>query len=136
MNIDREGCKRIIKEAGLPIPVKSGCYFCPFQSKESLLRLLKKHPDLYAKAEALEKNCSRYPEMFLSYPEVGPLDVLRKTFEANQKTAIAEKKTTQRLLTCPLCEITDEGDEVDYTGYQNYHLQVKVPFISEKMNQK
>ena len=37
---------------------------------------------------------------------------------------VEEKETTQRLLTCPMCEIMDEGDRVDYTGYKNFHLQV------------
>ena len=124
MGIDREGCKKIIREVGLPVPVKSGCTFCPFQPKRSWLNLLKNDPDKYAEAEALEKNCSRYPEMYLAYPEVGRLEALRLQYEANKKNKVEEKETTQRLLTCPMCEIMDEGDRVDYTGYKNFHLQV------------
>jgi len=30
--IDRNGCKRTIIEAGFPLPPKSSCFFCPFQS--------------------------------------------------------------------------------------------------------
>lgn len=134
LNIDREGCKRVIREVemndnqkGLPVPVKSGCWFCPFQPKKSWLRLLKNHPDLFAQAESLEKNCSRYPEMYLAYPEVGRLEALRLQYEANQKTQTTEKETTQRLLTCPMCEITDDAERVNYTGYKNYHLQVINP---------
>lgn len=29
--IDRNGCIEIIKAHGLPVPIKSGCWFCPFQ---------------------------------------------------------------------------------------------------------
>lgn len=28
--ITREDCKRIIKEHNMPLPIKSGCFFCPF----------------------------------------------------------------------------------------------------------
>jgi hypothetical protein len=131
MGIDREGCKRIIrtvkmndKQVGLPVPVKSGCWFCPFQSEASWLRLLKKHPDLYMQAELLEQHGSRYPEMYLAYPDIGRLDALKNKYEANQKIQSPEKKATQRLLFCPMCELSDEEGEVDYTGYKNFHLQV------------
>ena len=133
LGIDREGCKKIIREVqfthkdkkqGLPVPVKSGCWMCIFQSEESWLRLLKTHPEKYALAEALEKNCSRYPEMYLAFPDVGRLEALRRKYEASQKNTEPQKKTTQRLLTCPMCEIMDEEGEVDYTGYENFHLQV------------
>src|SRR5215468_4909221 len=30
---DREHCKRVIADAGLPIPVKSACFFCPASKK-------------------------------------------------------------------------------------------------------
>jgi len=30
-DIGRDGCKQIISDHGLPIPMKSGCYICPFQ---------------------------------------------------------------------------------------------------------
>jgi len=59
--IDRKGCERIIKAEGIPIPMKSGCFCCPFQRNESWLRLLKEHPELYNKAELMEKNGKRYP---------------------------------------------------------------------------
>ena len=133
LGIDREGCKKIIREvkfthankkAGLPVPVKSGCWCCPYQSEEALIRLYKKHPELYAKAEEMEKNGSRYPEMFLAFPAIGRLEALRHKLEANKN--YCPTKTTQRLLFCPMCEIFDEEEEVDYTGYENYHLQVAI----------
>jgi len=53
--IDRQGCIEIIKAHGLPVPMKSGCFFCPFQ-KISEWKLLKiKHPELFQKAIDLEK---------------------------------------------------------------------------------
>ena len=52
--IDREGCKKIIKDAGLLIPMKSGCYICPYQRVGQLRELRKKHPNLFCKLEQLE----------------------------------------------------------------------------------
>ena len=59
-DIDREGCKKIIKRYDLPIPIKSGCYICPFQrvAQWKELRMLK--PDLFCKAEKLENRASAY----------------------------------------------------------------------------
>jgi len=59
--IDREGCIKIIKEEGLSIPVKSGCYFCPFQSKKEWVKLYKNYPDLFNETILFEKNGRAYP---------------------------------------------------------------------------
>jgi len=48
--ITRDKCKEIIIEAGLSIPPKSGCWFCPFQSKASWWRLARHHPNLFERA--------------------------------------------------------------------------------------
>jgi len=58
--IDRAGCKSIIREAGLVVPHKSGCYFCPMKSRWRWRVLWAKHPDLYDKAVALEENASNH----------------------------------------------------------------------------
>jgi len=52
--IDRAGCKEIIKQHGLPVPPKSGCYICPFQRMGQLREFRKKHPELFCKIEQLE----------------------------------------------------------------------------------
>ena len=61
-DIDREGCIEIIKAEGLSIPVKSGCYFCPFQPKSAWKDLYKKHQELYEDSIKFEKNGKAYPE--------------------------------------------------------------------------
>ena len=53
-HIGRDGCVQIIKDAGLPVPHKSGCYICPFQRNSQWLELWKRYPELFARAEALE----------------------------------------------------------------------------------
>ena len=54
--ITRDGCIEIIKKHGLPVPMKSGCFICPFQSKAQWKELRSKHPDLFCKARQLENN--------------------------------------------------------------------------------
>ena len=53
--IDRNGCIKIIKEHGLKIPERSGCWLCPFQTKTELINLRINHPDLFKKFVELEK---------------------------------------------------------------------------------
>ena len=52
--LNREACKRLIANAGLPVPVKSACFFCPACKKPELVELAAEHPDLHACALALE----------------------------------------------------------------------------------
>lgn len=54
-DIDREGCIEIIQRHELPVPIKSGCWFCPFQRKNQWELLRRIHPDLWCKTVQLEK---------------------------------------------------------------------------------
>lgn len=66
LEIDRDGCKEIIKEQGWEVPVKSGCYFCPFARKGEFWELKHKHPDLWARLVKLENAArSRHPKALL-----------------------------------------------------------------------
>ena len=56
--IDRDECVRIIQAADLSVPRKSGCWICPAQTRRQWRELWKDHPDLYARAEVLEKATS------------------------------------------------------------------------------
>jgi hypothetical protein len=73
MGIDREGCIRLIKQAGLPVPVKSGCLCCPFTPPKDFKKMSNDDPESFKKVVALEKNGSRYPEITIS---TKPLEVL------------------------------------------------------------
>jgi len=55
LRLTRRDCIQIIKDAGLPIPPKSSCFFCPFHSPAHWARLRAEHPDLYADAVYIEK---------------------------------------------------------------------------------
>jgi hypothetical protein len=53
--LDREGCKEVIARVGLPVPMKSACYFCPASKKHEIGWLQEHHPDLLARALAIER---------------------------------------------------------------------------------
>ena len=50
----RTDCQRIIREAGLPIPPKSSCWFCPFHRPSEWQDMRRTEPVLFAKACDLE----------------------------------------------------------------------------------
>jgi len=58
--INRKECMRIIQRAGLELPVKSGCFFCPGQSLGQWRTLYHEYPDLYERAARLEENASAH----------------------------------------------------------------------------
>jgi hypothetical protein len=51
---DREECMRQIAAVGLPVPPKSACFFCPASKKHEIDWLAEKHPELFARAVAME----------------------------------------------------------------------------------
>lgn len=59
--ITYEDVVRILDEAGIGLPAyydwrtRSGCYFCFYQRKAEWVGLAERHPDLFAKAVAIEK---------------------------------------------------------------------------------
>ncbi len=59
-NIDRQGCKDLIAKAGLKVPPKSGCFFCPFQRVSQWRNLRRKHPELFCIAQKLEASQNEY----------------------------------------------------------------------------
>ena len=54
LGMAREECIATIIEAGLPVPIKSACFFCPASQKWELWWLAGEHPDLLEKALELE----------------------------------------------------------------------------------
>jgi len=53
---DRELCKTAIVGAGLSIPVKSACFFCPASKPAELREMAQAHPELLARCIELEDN--------------------------------------------------------------------------------
>jgi hypothetical protein len=62
----REDCLDAIAQEGLPIPIKSACWFCPASQKWELYWLAGKHPELFERALEIEHRAmtgkhSRWP---------------------------------------------------------------------------
>jgi hypothetical protein len=54
--IPRKQCLEIIKTAGMCLPGKSACYFCPSSRVSEIKQLKHNYPDLFDRAIALEDN--------------------------------------------------------------------------------
>jgi len=85
--IDRDGCKKVIREAGLEMPSKSSCFFCPFQSRHRWKDLYYFHPDLFERAAALERNATerRGRKATLDLSGRYTLDDMRQAFESQME---------------------------------------------------
>ena len=54
-DMGRDECISLIEGEGIPLPGKSACYFCPSSKQSEVRWLAAKHPDLMARAIAMEK---------------------------------------------------------------------------------
>lgn len=54
LGLSRADCMRLVKDAGLPVPDKSSCWFCPFHSKQAWRYMRTDSPELFERAAALE----------------------------------------------------------------------------------
>ncbi|MFJ6212175.1 phosphoadenosine phosphosulfate reductase [Streptomyces sp. NPDC092296] len=59
LGIRRTDCTRIIRDAGLPVPPKSSCWFCPFKRAESWHEMRRSEPELFEKSCQLEELLNR-----------------------------------------------------------------------------
>ena len=55
MRLTREDCKRIIRGAGLPVPFKSACFFCPFHRPATWAKMRRDEPKLFDLSLHLER---------------------------------------------------------------------------------
>lgn len=54
LRLSRADCMRIIADAGLPVPPKSACYFCPFHRPQVWAEMRRDEPELFEKSALLE----------------------------------------------------------------------------------
>jgi hypothetical protein len=79
---DRMACIEAIERAGLPVPMKSACFFCPASKKAEIIWLRDTHPDLFATALEIEWRA-------IDSPRAIEREALRKA----KKLAAGEKYT-------------------------------------------
>lgn len=111
--IDYAGVMKILKDSGIGLPpylewgrTHSGCYFCFFQQKIEWVRLLERHPEDFAKAEAYEKPDETESVRSFTWIQGLPLRELRKpeTIEAIKKQheerqkILRDKRGNRRLI--------------------------------------
>jgi len=87
--INREECINLIKKARLPIPVKSGCYFCPYNNMERWAEIYEKHPDLYKRSMKIEENSKHFETQRLA-PKGYSLRELKKMMNQKKKLPMVE----------------------------------------------
>lgn len=59
LRLTRDKCMTIIERAGLPIPPKSSCFFCPFHRPSTWMRMRIEEPELFEQAAELEAHINR-----------------------------------------------------------------------------
>ena len=55
LGISRSDCLRIVREAGLPQPPKSSCWFCPYKTTDQWITMRREKPELFAQTAKLEQ---------------------------------------------------------------------------------
>lgn len=106
LGLSRAACQTLIANAGLPVPPKSACYFCPFHRPATWAEMRRDEPDLFDKSVALERllndrlaarSCPTF-----GVPAVDPHDV--EMAEAVGDPAFMETTHThERRGACPDC---------------------------------
>ncbi len=81
--LTRQDCMDIIcvSDFDFPMPVRSGCFFCPFNSLSRWTEIYEKHRELFLRAKELEENSKHYPKQKLMKLTLG---VLQEKLERNE----------------------------------------------------
>ncbi|MFC8370048.1 phosphoadenosine phosphosulfate reductase [Streptomyces sp. NPDC057239] len=59
LRLRRGDCERIITEAGLPVPPKSSCFFCPFRTVDAWRHQRRHEPELFTQSVGLEETINQ-----------------------------------------------------------------------------
>jgi hypothetical protein len=55
LGLDRSACVEVIRSAGLPVPPKSSCFFCPFHRPQMWAEMRRDEPELFWSSVQLER---------------------------------------------------------------------------------
>jgi hypothetical protein len=56
LRLSRDGCEAIIRRAGLPVPPKSACWFCPFLRPSRWREMKEREPNIFMNAVIFERD--------------------------------------------------------------------------------
>jgi hypothetical protein len=104
LSLDRAGCMEVIRDAGLPVPGKSSCFFCPFHRPATWAEQRRDKPELFARSQQLEDTLNERRVM------LGKDPVWLTRFNRRLSDAVAEAQT-------PLFTDGEFGDGVCDEGY-------------------
>ena len=102
LKMTRQDCKQLIRSAGLPVPPKSSCFFCPFHRPSAWDDLQRDRPDLFAKSVQLEDTLNARRD------RLGKDHVYLTRFGVPLEQAIGP---TKALL--PIEDVSDENGQCD-----------------------
>src|ERR1019366_1277139 len=92
LRLTRQDCEGIIRDAGLPQPGKSSCFYCPFKTQAEWQRMRHERPDRFAEALVMEAHMDAKMvaegEGHCTFHSKGPL--LAITSEARQIAMLFE----------------------------------------------
>lgn len=72
--VEKKDEKGILEALGYVVPVKSGCFFCPYGTQPYWKGLKRDHPELYEKAKAMQDN-STLRQKFIKFKDTDKTDV-------------------------------------------------------------
>jgi hypothetical protein len=84
LNLDRSACAQVIRDAGLPVPPKSSCFFCPFHRPQMWSEMRRDDPELFDRSQHLEDLLNERREM------LGKDSVWLTRFNRRLSDAVAE----------------------------------------------
>jgi hypothetical protein len=87
LGLDRAACAEVIRKAGLPVPPKSSCFFCPFHRPLMWAEMRRDEPELFDLSQQLEDTLNERREM------LGKDPVYLTRFNKRLSDAIAEAQT-------------------------------------------
>lgn len=95
LGITRQDCMALIRAAGLAVPPKSSCFFCPFHAIPVWQDLYTKEPELFKRAVGLEKMINERRDLLGLLPvwltsRAKPLDQVITGEHENQLSMLVE----------------------------------------------
>ncbi len=103
LRMTRQDCKGLIAAAGLPVPPKSACFFCPFTRPSNWARMRRDQPDLFWRTVDLERQLNERAV------RIGHNLVYMTRFGKPLDEAIQEEQPELDFGTGPGAESCDEG---------------------------
>jgi hypothetical protein len=103
LRLDRSACMRVIADAGLPVPPKSACFFCPFHRPLMWAEMRRDEPDLFERSAQLEDLLNERRD------RLGKDHVYLTRFGMPLREAITEAQDMLPFATSPDMDTCDSG---------------------------